>query len=220
MKHFIKRIGNALCDYIFTVHCPYCGKVIRRELYACDSCKSNFPEYAITEYAIGGYKCAAAFPYSGQFKKAVGTFKFEGCGVYARSFAVTLTDAIRKIYPDKHFDVVTCVPMHKNAEKERGYNQSRLLARECAQRLNIEYAELLEKFKENEPQHSIKTEERAKNVKGVYRITDKKNAYGKSVLIIDDVITTGNTLGECAKILNAAGCAEISCAALCAVIRY
>ncbi len=216
MKRFIKKFGNALCDYIFTVHCPYCGKVIPRGELACNNCKSHFPENAITEYAIGGYKCAVAFPYSGQFKDAIISFKFKNCGAYAKLFAKTLTDAINEVFPNEHFDVVTSVPMHKKAEKERGYNQARLLARECALILDIEYAELLEKYKENKPQHSIKAEERAKNVKGVYRIPDKTSAYGKSVLIIDDVITTGNTLGECARTLKSAGCKDVFCAALCA----
>lgn len=215
MKRFIKRSWEIFCDCIFTAHCPYCEKVIPIGGYVCEKCKSKFPDNSITEYAMGGYKCACAFPYTSQFKNAVISFKFCNCGVYAKSFAITLTKAINEIFPDESFDIITCVPMHKNAEIDRGYNQARLLARECAFRMNLHYDDLLEKFKENKPQHSLKAGERLRNVKGVYRIRKKADVKGKNILIIDDIITTGNTLGECARILKKAGCRRIYCAALC-----
>ncbi len=218
MKHFIKNFWNAFCDYLFTVHCPYCGNVIERNEYACKTCKSKFPENSIISYAVGGYKCAAPFPYTDIYSNAVKRFKFNNCGIYAKPLAFMITTSIMEVYGSKKFDIVTCVPMHRKAQKTRGYNQAELLARECADIMGIEYAELLEKFKENKTQHSIKANERAKNVKGVYRIRNKDYAYGKSVLIIDDIITTGNTLGECAATLIKSGCKEVSCAALCAVI--
>lgn len=84
--------------------------------------------------------------------------------------------------------------------------------------MNIPYCDTLEKFKENLEQHSIKASERAKNVMGVYRIIDKELIKDKKILIIDDIITTGHTLGECAKILMKKGCKSVDCAVLCSVI--
>lgn len=74
---------------------------------------------------------------------------------------------------------------------------------------------ILAKTKKNKTQHSIKAAERAKNVIGVYSPIDKNLIKGKRILIIDDIITTGSTLGECARILNKCKCGEICCCTLC-----
>ena len=79
----------------------------------------------------------------------------------------------------------------------------------------VHYADLLEKHKQNKAQHTLKSSEREKNVRGVFRAINKNEIEGKSVLIIDDIITTGNTLGECCRILIKAGAKRVCCAALC-----
>jgi ComF family protein len=128
-----------------------------------------------------------------------------------------IAQSVREVFPDEQFDFVTCVPMHKKSFKERGYNQAELLAKECAKFLSLPYVDTLEKFKENKTQHSVSGKERAQNVRGVYRIIEKDRVAGKKILIIDDIITTGNTLGECARIISKAKCTKICCATLCAV---
>lgn len=169
----------------------------------------------LVRYATGGYICTSPFPYEKIFRNAVINFKFHNCGIYAEPLAHEMVRAIKDVYRDKDFDIVTCVPMHKDTLKERGYNQAELLARECAKLLGVEYADLLAKTKKNKTQHSIKAAERAKNVIGVYSPIDKNFIKGKRILIIDDIITTGSTLGECARILNKCKCGEICCCTLC-----
>ncbi|MBR1730898.1 MAG: ComF family protein, partial [Ruminococcus sp.] len=121
-----------------------------------------------------------------------------------------------KAYSETGFDLVTCVPMHEKQLKERGYNQSRLLAENVSNYLEVEYEDLLVKHKENLPQHNLKPNEKRYNVKGVYKAVNTDKIKGHNILIIDDVITTGYTLGECCKILQKAGAKKIQCAALCA----
>ena len=77
-------------------------------------------------------------------------------------------------------------------------------------------AETLDKIRYNKKQHTLKASERRENVKGVFKCRDPELVKDKNVLIIDDIITTGATLGECAKILKKAGCASVSCAVFCA----
>lgn len=218
MTDFIDKLKNSVKDILFPVRCPYCETVIHKTEYACEDCKKKFPSPAIIKYAVGGYKCTSPFPYDGIFKKAVKRFKFGNKGGYAKQLAFPIVQSILESYQCVNFDLITCVPMHKKRLVQRGYNQAELLAKECANIMNIPYCDTLEKFKENREQHSIKASERAKNVKGVYRITDKELVNGKNILIIDDIITTGNTLGECAKILMKQGCKSVDCAVLCSVI--
>ena len=218
MTDFINKLKESIKDILFPVRCPYCESVISKTEYACEDCKKKFPSPAIIKYAVGGYKCTSPFPYDGIFKKAVKKFKFGNkCG-YAKQLAFPMVHSILESYQGVNFDLITCVPMHKKRLRKRGYNQAELLARECAKVMNIPYCDTLEKFKENREQHSIKASERAKNVKGVYRIIDKELVCDKNILIIDDIITTGHTLGECAGTLIKSGCNSVNCAVLCSVI--
>lgn len=218
MTDFINKLKESIKDILFPVRCPYCESVISKTEYACEDCKKKFPSPAIIKYAVGGYKCTSPFPYDGIFKKAVKKFKFGNKGGYAKQLAFPMVQSILESYQGVNFDLITCVPMHKKRLRKRGYNQAELLARECAKIMNIPYCDTLEKFKENREQHSIKASERAKNVKGVYRIIDKELVCDKNILIIDDIITTGHTLGECAGTLIKSGCNSVNCAVLCSVI--
>ncbi|MGN0503303.1 MAG: ComF family protein [Ruminococcus sp.] len=218
MTDFIDKLKENVKDILFPVRCPYCETVILKTEYACENCKNQFPSPAIIRYAVGGYKCTSPFAYDGIFKKAVKRFKFGNKGGYAKQLAFPMVQSILESYQGVDFDLITCVPMHKKRLAQRGYNQAELLARECAKIMNISYCDTLEKFKENREQHSIKASERAKNVKGVYRIIDKEFIKDKNILIIDDIITTGHTLGECAGTLIKSGCNSVNCAVLCSVI--
>lgn len=217
MTDFIKKLKSNTMDIFFPVRCPYCENVIAKTEYACENCKKQFPEQAIIKYAVGGYKCASPFPYDGIFKKAVGKFKFKNRGGYAKQLSFVIVQSILESFNPNDFDIITCVPMHKKRLRQRGYNQAELLAVECSEIMKIPYKDTLEKYKENLEQHSIKASERADNVRGVYRIIDKSLVKGKNILIIDDIITTGNTLGECARILMKSGCKSVSCAVVCSV---
>lgn len=218
MNSSIKSTIRFLQDIIFTVKCPYCEKVIDRRDYACKDCKQKFPKAGIKTYAIGGFKTISPFKYDGIFASGVKNFKFHENPSYSRQLAVVLANEISVQYDVKSFDLITAVPMHPHNKRERGYNQAELLAKECAEILGIPYAVLLEKHKKNKAQHTLKGKERENNVQGVYRVIDKQTITDKNLLIIDDIITTGNTLGECCRILKKSGCKSVCCATLCAAI--
>lgn len=220
MTDFIHKLKENITDILFPVRCPYCEKIIDKNEYACESCKKQFPAPSIKKYCVGGFPCTAPFPYEGIFKKAITNFKFKNCGSYSKQLSFVLVQSIFESFPENTFDIITCVPMHKKHIKKRGYNQAKLLAFECSKIMNIPYADTLRKFKENKIQHTLKSKERAANVKGVYKVTDNELIKGKRILIIDDIITTGNTLGECARVLIKGGCESVNCAVVCAVTEF
>ena len=196
--------------------CPYCDRAVPAGKPACRDCLSLIPQNAILSFAKGGYICASPFLYKGIFSKTVKSYKFNGHVYYTEKLVIQLKAAVTEAYGDIKFDCVTCVPMHKNQIKERGYNQSKLLAKGLAKEISLPYEDLLIKHIENEPQHTLVRQQKRQNVKGVYKETDADKIKGKSILIIDDVITTGYTLGECCKTLRKTGAAKICCATLCA----
>ena len=201
-----KKILRFSAVALFPSRCPYCNKVIPDTECACKSCRGQFPEVCCTRYAIGGFLCASPFSYNGVYAKAVKKLKFHNRGDL-------------EIHGELRFDLVTCVPMHYKDKRARGYNQAELLARECAQIMELPYLDTLEKVKRNNPQHKTRGRDRAKNVHSVYALKDIESVRGRNILIIDDIITSGNTLGECARILSKGKCAEIRCAVVCTTVE-
>lgn len=126
-----------------------------------------------------------------------------------------LPNAVRREY-SVVFDFVTCVPLSAKGRRKRGYNQAALLAKQTALHLHLPYKATLIKIRENTAQHSLPKAMRWENVQGVYAPRRKTLLNGKSVLLIDDIVTTGNTLRECAHVLEKSG-ATVWCATLASV---
>lgn len=107
-------------------------------------------------------------------------------------------------------DYVTSVPVFKDKEKQRGYNQATLLAKDFCALVGLNFLECLVKTKSTESQTELKVNERFENVKDVFEILPEVKAKikGKTILIIDDVITTGATINEVSKVLKKAGAKE------------
>lgn len=102
---------------------------------------------------------------------------------------------------------ITFVPMHPEDERQRGFNQAELLARELGNLWNIPVVRALEKIKKTEPQASLSHEARRENIRGAFRLA--KFPPCASILIVDDVCTTGATLSECAQVLMESGIARV-----------
>lgn len=107
-------------------------------------------------------------------------------------------------------DFITCVPMFEQKEKVRGYNQSKLLAEEFSKQVKVPFYEFCVKAVDTVSQTELNTQERMKNIKDSFAFKSeyKKTIKGKTVLIIDDVVTTGATTSEIAKVLISAGAKE------------
>ena len=118
----------------------------------------------------------------------------------------------KKIYRFiKSYDIIIPVSISKQRFKERGYNQTLLIAKELAS--NIEKLELkndvLFKIKNTAPQSTLNKAERKSNLKGAYAVKNETVIKNKKVLILDDVYTTGSTAKECSKLLKSAGVKHI-----------
>ena len=108
------------------------------------------------------------------------------------------------------YDIIIPVPISKKRNKERGYNQSLLIAREIAKNENVKLRNnVILKVKNNNTQSKLNKEERAENVKNVYKITNNKEIIDKNILLIDDIFTTGATLNECSKMLKQASAKKV-----------
>lgn len=215
----LRDVKNRVLTRLYPPRCPFCDGVLRTEDYCCAECKKRLWEHTLSPYALGGVPCAAPFPYADEYAEAVKRFKFRRRPGYAKPLAVPMVQALL----EKNavgFDAVVYVPMHPDKQRVRGYNQAELLAREVAALMGIPCESLLVKTRDNPPQHTMEsTAAKQKNVRGLFKAFDKAAVKGKSILLVDDVLTSGATLGECAKVLRRSGAADVFGVTLCAPLK-
>jgi len=146
--------------------------------------------------------------------EAIRRYKFQGCSSYADAFGTLVAE---RIYEELYgrYDLITWVPVSRARLRKRGYDQAKLLAQYAARRLRQTAVPVLQK-KPRVPQQSLtrSAEDRRANILGAYAVPKPEQIAGKRVLLIDDIITTGATSSECARMLRLAGASDVVCAAL------
>lgn len=218
-------------DVLFPPRCAYCNKVLSHET-VCEECKAALPRILPPVCMRCGLpvelcgcnrkkrrfdSIAAPFLYEGNVASAIKRFKFNEKPQLARPLAEELAGCFGQYYENETIDFVCAVPMHPKKDRERGYNQSELLAKEAAALLRLPYRpHLLKKTADTKAQHGLSSHLREGNVLGVFEADESVTLQGKRVLLIDDVKTTGATLNECAKVLKLAGAGRVF--ALCVAI--
>ena len=182
---------------IFTFTCQKCGKITQSGQY-CSSCRGSIE--------LTGVMVACDYN-SGPTKEIIHHLKYSGFVDLSEILGELLVERIKK--SNKRNFVVVPVPMDSKKEVERGFNQSELIARYISKKLGFKGGLALLKTKKTKPQMKLKRRERLKNLKGVFVCDDKKLVAGKNILLVDDVMTTGATLDECAKVLRKAGARQV-----------
>ncbi len=198
----------------FPPKCPYCKKVIAFGESECEVCGKELPDFARSAKIPSGEICISPFVYDSLVRSAIINYKFYGQKYSADSFSKALANTVKSEYAGIDFDTVTAVPLSKQRLRQRGYNQSEIVAEKAAKILEIPYERLVKKIKNNREQHELSIEERKVNIKNVYALEDKISVSRKTILLIDDVMTTGYTLAECCRVLKDGGASAIYCAAI------
>jgi ComF family protein len=149
--------------------------------------------------------------YSGSLKDTIILYKYRGFRVLSKPLATFVLQTLgREEALWWGVDCVVPVPLSLEKQKLRGYNQAFEISREIAKKKNIELiVGQLIKVKRTPPQTSLEASERRKNLKGAFEIVDNQQIKGKTILLVDDVYTTGSTLQECSLTLTSAGAVEI-----------
>jgi len=149
--------------------------------------------------------------YSGRAKDIVHLLKFGGYWGLTSVISGLMENDARSVVTGMERDfVVMGVPLHRVRQRERGYDQARMLASVLSARLGLDYVhDALRRRKNSRPQAQLSLEERLQNMRGAFKVTDPSRVRGRSVLLVDDVITTGTTLGSCSTVLTEAGAERV-----------
>lgn len=196
-----------MMDILFPPKCVFCGRIIDgKERGTCSACLNHLERNTTEMLLSGKCVCRAAFVYKAAVRESLHRYKFGGASTYAPEYAKYMKDMIP---PDAN--VLTWIPVSKQRKWERGFDQSELLAKEISKLTGIPVLPGLKKKNTKRQSAAKNAEQRKENIHGAFLPAVPFQLQGKSVLLIDDICTTGATLSEAVSVLNSAGVADISC---------
>jgi ComF family protein len=211
--NFIDRLINII--YPPSVFLPEAAGS-RCGAHICSACYSKLPliENKVLRTSLDGDEnyCDGVVSVSNirMVKESLIRFKFYSKPGYYRTYARLLADKIGKVTDVKNYQMVLSVPLHKHKEFSRGYNQARLISKALSRILKMrECSYLLRRERYTEAQSLLDKQKRNQNVKGAFAVVSPKKVKGKTILLVDDILTTGSTLEECSRVLKQAGAEKV-----------
>lgn len=206
---------------IFPPKCVLCKKLLTGdETDFCRHCRENTPEYKNSSFRfsfVAGW--TAVWYYKDTVRSSIHRFKFHHYRNYAPAYGRALAIRLKKDV-SLDFDMLTYVPVSTLRKCKRGYDQVELICNVVGENLGVTPVKTLRKIRNTPPQSGFKDVARRRaNVLGAYSCPDPGAVKGKRILLLDDVVTTGATASECARVLMTAGAKEVRCAFI-AITEY
>lgn len=217
---------NTILDFIYPPYCVCCEvRLAREEFLVCHICwqKNNQtgflkrinPRSLSLRRTPYWHDAGTVYAFHDCSRTLIHEFKFHGKTRLAARFGVDLGTVIARTPVLAQTDCLVPVPLHPARFRERGYNQSLLLAEESCRWCGIPVLQDgLLRLKNNRSQTGLNRHQRYENVAGIFRVPDVKAVRKKQIILIDDVMTTGVTLNECARVLADAGAVRVYAVAL------
>ncbi len=221
----------SLIEYIFPPRCVFCNEILKTgaPIYICEKCADKIGYYnnCINYLSLpkdlkiycDGMICVGR--YSENLKDSLRRFKFSNKPSYYRAFGMLLALKVQNTIQLDNIDLIIPVPLHKNRQKQRGYNQAELVAKYASKQLKVPFAEnILIKTSESKNQSVLSRNERFFNLEGLFYVNNAETIINKNILLIDDIITTGSTVNQCSKALKQAGASTIIAAVIATTRNY
>ncbi|GFO65717.1 ComF family protein [Geomonas paludis] len=169
--------------------------------HTCGACLSHPPSHT----------CRSAAVLAGPLQEMIHRFKYGGKMHLADPLGLLAYQRLEQFLDEANPDCVVPVPLHRKRLRQRGYNQSQLIGEVLGKKLRVpQVVGNLRRLRWTEPQTGLDAGDRVTNVKGAFGVRDPKALAGKRVLLVDDVFTTGSTLGACADALRDAEVAAVA----------
>lgn len=205
---------SVLGDLLFPPKCVLCRKLLRKgETDLCHDCRSSAPWFDTSNRKIPHLATwTSIWYYEDMVRNSLLRYKFSNARSYSRPYGRLL--ALRILEKAETEDaILTWVPVSRQRKYRRGYDQDQLLAEAVGKELGITPVSTLCKIRNNPPQSGIVgLSQRKANVLGVYKAVNPHLFSGQRVILVDDILTTGATASECARVLLTAGAREVICA--------
>ena len=223
---YLKILIEKLLGLLYPAKCPFCGKIWSG---ICDDCREKYPmiqeprckkcgkpiQKETEEYC---YDCKKTEHYyewgrslwihKAPVNEAIYAFKYKNRRCYGEVFARELAKVYGKRLKEQNVELIIPIPLHKSRRRERGYNQTEIIAKYLGDYTGIEVDHTsLVRNKKTSPQKRYSDKERKKNMKNAFAL--KKKIDAENVVLIDDIYTTGSTIDEAARILKKSGVSNV-----------
>jgi ComF family protein len=225
MRNRWSSIAAYAVDVVYPKRCAACG---RRGAWVCAECESRYLPFAkpwCDRCGIPAYgqhcNCASAppglnrvrsfGPFDGWLREAILQFKYDAEWARAQHLGPLLASSVADL-PD--VDVLVPVPLHAGRLRQRGFNQSLLLAKQISAAMNLPVEEQIVRTRRTQAQARLRGADRAANVADAFAVPFAERVNGRAVVLIDDVVTTGSTLAACAAAARTAGAVSVSAVTL------
>lgn len=210
------KLVHHIMELLFPRKCVLCRKLLKKEeTDLCGTCRVEAPGYPVSKrnpQFLDSF--AAVWYYEECVRSSLLRFKFAGARSYANAYGRFVAMKVLETVPDG-VDVLTWIPVSPLRKLRRGYDQVELIARAVGKELGMKPVPTLKKIRHNRPQSGISdAAKRRANVLGAYRVVRPEVLSDKRVLLLDDILTTGATMSEAARMLKTAGAKEVHGAAV------
>ncbi len=223
-----KYLTNNLFDFILPRFCCSCKtKLPTNQDTICENCISKiqkstpgrlqreFERKFLNKKIISDFYSPFVFEKDKELQHAIHALKYDKKFPVGIFLGKILASEIKISKPDWKFDLIIPIPLHHLKKAERGYNQSYYIAKGISKQLKVKASErVVKRIKYTESQTTMTLSERQENISNAFTIRNMNEVKGKTILLIDDVITTGATISECGKILLEAGAVKIHAASI------
>lgn len=195
--------------------CLKCGKPSMRldNFGICKNCRGvNADTYTV--------RAVSVFIYKDVVRSSILRYKLNGFKHYANYYSSVMYDRIVSCFSDVKFDIITSVPSTKKNRKSKiDFDHSQMIAEKLSKRMNIKYSRCLKKLASAAHQRGLTYSERVKNLHNNIRFIKFRNVRGKTILLVDDVLTTGSTARECSRVLLSVGAKSVYAVTLATVVK-
>jgi len=213
MVKYLKYATEFAMELVYPELCMFCGEALdgnraEKHYLTCCQCLNELP---LINHKENG--CYCLLSYEGQTEEIIKRFKYNNQKRWARSAGVIM--AKYADFPEwKEIDAALPVPLHSKRLRQRGYNQAEVICRAMAAEQDIPVLTGLKRTKETQALFGLTVEQREQAVSGAFAFAEQPGEQviqGKTLLLVDDILTTGATLKECAKVLKECGAREVYC---------
>jgi ComF family protein len=208
-------------DFFYPPCCLLCKAYLEKSAeLVCRHCWASFPRLAqscvpaniLLPAPVWFETSLALFQFSDSIQQLIHYFKYRGFKRLGTEFGRQLALLYNDTLPFTEVDALLPIPLHRVRLRERGYNQSALLAQACAEKTGWPvWSDVVSRTRYTQPQVKMSHDARKRNVMDAFSVQKPDRVHNAHLVLVDDVLTTGSTLNECARALRIAGAQRIDC---------
>ncbi len=193
VRNFVQNVKGL----VFSQRCPICKKISQENSYICNECYYSLRKKGRVKNIENYYYL---YYYNEEIKRLIADFKLKNRRELGKEIASLMRKPLQNLIAEKEIDMVLPVPISKEREKERGFNQVEELLKNC----NIDYERIRREKNTKHMYELLDGGSRKENIYNAFK-NEKLNIEGKNILIVDDIVTTGSTIREMVKEIKKIG---------------